>query len=375
LGVRFGRGGTCTGWVAADGSSGGGLPSSYEAVHRGDALLLLRDRRPPPVELAADLAPQPRDLEILRALWRHRFLLTSQMAREWWSSRSLYAAQKRLLRLTAAGWVTRFRPRLARGKHEWIYQLAHRGFKLAKTFHDEHGPYIPHQARWRERQVRDYRVVEHDLQVNAWVMAYRQLAGELVVDWLGPDEARLELPTRYEERRFRPVRLADVKRALPGYEQAGGLRLERLAPVVPDASLRFWFEESEREFELLVELDRTRRPVKNLDKLRRYDALITGWWLLHDRLQLMDEPPLVVFVCTDEQQALALLDAAEHEVTGRLANPGDSPARWRYPGRQRMLFAAERDVHEGDGRAWMLEPQPADNAGDSRAREVDLPAI
>jgi hypothetical protein len=48
------------------------LPDSHEAVHRGDDLLLLRDRRPPSPELAGDLAVQTRDLEILRALWRYR---------------------------------------------------------------------------------------------------------------------------------------------------------------------------------------------------------------------------------------------------------------------------------------------------------------
>jgi hypothetical protein len=68
-------------------------------------------RRPAPAtrpattgpELARDLAVQPRDLEILRALWRYRYLLTSQIAREWWPGRSLYSAQKPLLRLTATG--------------------------------------------------------------------------------------------------------------------------------------------------------------------------------------------------------------------------------------------------------------------------------
>ena len=41
-----------------------------------------------------------------------------------------FPAQRRLLRMTAAGWVTRFRPRLSKGKHEWIYQLERRGFDL-----------------------------------------------------------------------------------------------------------------------------------------------------------------------------------------------------------------------------------------------------
>jgi hypothetical protein len=47
-----------------------GYVDSYEAVHRGERLLLLRDRHPPPKELAEELEPQARDLEIIRALWR-----------------------------------------------------------------------------------------------------------------------------------------------------------------------------------------------------------------------------------------------------------------------------------------------------------------
>ena len=56
---------------------------TYAAVHRGNRILLLRDQHPLPEKHAEDLAPQARDLEILRALWRYRFLLTSQIADEW----------------------------------------------------------------------------------------------------------------------------------------------------------------------------------------------------------------------------------------------------------------------------------------------------
>lgn len=41
------------------------MPDSYEAVHRGERMLLLRDQHPLPKELAEDLTPQARDLEII----------------------------------------------------------------------------------------------------------------------------------------------------------------------------------------------------------------------------------------------------------------------------------------------------------------------
>lgn len=350
-----------------------GLVDSYEAVHQGDALLLLRDRDPPPPELAQDLAPQPRDLEILRALWRYRFLLTSQIAREWWPGKSLYAAQRRLLRMTAAGWVERFRPRLSKGKHEWVYQLARQGFELCKVYWHASGPFISSEAKWRPRHVSDYRVVQHDLQLNAWAIAYRRLAA-CVADWLGPEESRLEVPTRYEDRRFRPLELREAQGRVPGNALIDGLRLERFRPVMPDATLRLWFEDPERDYELLVELDRTRRPVKNLDKLRRYDALLAGWWWLAERYRDAEEAPAVVFVCTDEQQALSLMAAADREVTGAHLRPGDPPERWYFPLRERMLFVAERDVHDGDGRAWRLPTRPPGRGrGEFYVREGRLP--
>jgi hypothetical protein len=53
-------------------------------------------------------------------------------------------------------------------------------------------------------------------------MAYRELVGEAVVDWLGPDQGRLDVPTIYDRdpakrdmRKFRvPLRLLGESRAL-----------------------------------------------------------------------------------------------------------------------------------------------------------------
>jgi hypothetical protein len=106
-----------------------------------------------------------------------------------------------------------------------------------------------------------------------------------------------------------------------------------------------------------LELDRTRRPTKNLDKLRRYDAFLTAWWRLTDRYRHRAQPPLVVFVCPGEEQAMSLMRAADGEVTGRLARPGTRPDTWPTPGRERMLFAAEADVHLDSTRAWRLPRQ------------------
>jgi Replication-relaxation len=330
---------------------------SYESVHQEERLLLLRDREPPPRELADELEPQARDLEIIRALWRYRFLLTSQIAREWWPGKSLWATQKRLRRLTAAGWVSRFRPRLSKGKHEWVYELARKGFELGRNYRGLDGFYIPKEAKWRPRRVSDYRLVLHDLQVNAWVMAYRRLVGEEIADWLGPEQGRIDVPTRYEDRRFKPMTMEHARQEAPERVYVHDLRLDTFARVVPDATLRLELDDPERRIELLVELDRTARPTKNVDKLRRYDALITAWWRGSDRYRGIREPPNVVFVCRDRDQAMALMRIAHHEVTGQHGRYSGREGR-SSPRRDRMLFVAEREIHDASLAAWMLSPHP-----------------
>jgi len=320
--------------------------------------------------------PQARDL-ILRALWRYRFLLTSQIADEWWPGRSLYAAQRRLLRMTAAGWVTRFRPRLSKGKHEWIYQLDRKGFDLGKRCWGLDGPYIEEEAKWRPRHVTEYSVVEHDLQVNAWVMAYRALVGERLIDWLGPDQGRVDVPTTYDrdKRRVRRVDLQDATLASNGYHHPCGLRLEHFAPVVPDATLTLYCDSIGAEVDLLAELDRTRRPTKNVDKLRRYDAFVTAWSRMTDRYRHAAELPYVIFVCPGEQEAHSLMRVADREVTGQYAGYGPRPEGWPSPGRERMLFVAEEDVHDGFASAWSLPPQAAGEreTDDFWAVDAELP--
>jgi hypothetical protein len=114
--------------------------------------------------------------------------------------------------------------------------------------------------------------------------------------------------------------------------------------------------------------------VKNLDKLRRYDALLTAWWRLHESYRGSAEPRAVVFVCPDEDAVFGLMRAAAHELTGRLANPSEHPDDWLARRRERVLFVAERDVHDGSLRAWKLPGLPPDGEAPRLLRARDAPA-
>jgi hypothetical protein len=59
----------------------------------------------------------------------------------------------------------------------------------------------------------------------------------------------------------------------------------------------------------------------------------------------------VRFVCTDQAHAFGFMEAADRQITGRVADPSAPEVSWPYPGRERIYFASERDVHEGSLRA------------------------
>jgi hypothetical protein len=349
------------------------LPQTFLAVHRPDVVRLVWDPQKRDPAVAERLEPQPRDLEIVRALWRYEALLLTQIWQEWWEGKDIRAAQHRLKRLVMSGWLRRFRMRLAVGAHQPGFVLARQGFLAGQGHRGPHGSYIPNGVKWQEGRLAHHGALAHLLQTNAWVLAFRRLVGEHAVDWRGEQEGRLEVPTKLVEGRRVPIDVDDVE--LERYTRVRDLRDEQFERVWPDATVTMDMPRAGRTFDLMIELDRTDRPAKNFDKFRRYDALITSWWRRVERYRRMGEQPAAVFVCTDEAHAFAFMRAADREVTGRVARPGTAEQSWPYPGRERMLFVAERDVHEGSLRAWKLpaEPSAMIRRAELAPREVQLP--
>jgi hypothetical protein len=348
-------------------------PESYLVVHRTDVLGLIWDRSERDPSAAERLEPQTRDLEIVRALWRYEALLLTQIWREWWPDSDVRAAQQRLKRLVEAGWLRRFRLRLTTGTHQAGYVLSRPGFLVGQRHRGSRGPYVPREARWEESNLADFRLLAHLLQTNAWVLAYRRLVGDHMLDWRGEHEGRVEVPTKLVGGRRVPIDSDDLE--LERYRNVRDLKAKEFGRVWPDATLTMDVPRRGRRFELMIELDRTRRPAKNFDKFHRYDALLTAWWRRLDRYRRMGEAPAVVFVCADEEHVKSFMRAADSEITGRLARPGTPEPSWPFPGRERVLFVVERDAHEGSLRAWKLPVAPARGGRqpESGRREVRLP--
>lgn len=48
----------------------------------------------------------------------------------------------------------------------------------------------------RREAISDYRYVIHVLRTNEWVLRYRELLGDRLLDWADPDESRFEPPKK-----------------------------------------------------------------------------------------------------------------------------------------------------------------------------------
>jgi hypothetical protein len=269
-----------------------------------------------------------------------------------------------MTRLFDAGFVERFRPQTLRGSYQWTYCLAREGFQAAEQTGN-----VPVGLKFAPRRERvfDYRYVLHDLRVNEWVLRYRDLLGERLLDWAGPDESRYEPPKPRAGETYRDL-AADIM--FDTGWNASNLNKQFFRPVQPDAVLDV--AGPERDVPVFVEYDRTRRVDKNYDKFLRYEALVTCWWRTTDLVC-----PIVVFVCQDDAHRLRFLRAADNELDASIFRWTDSGREDRYIARHRIYFALESDIRQGDTAAIRLPTWPRDNEQrtDSNLRRVVLPGI
>ncbi len=313
----------------------------------------------------AACALQPRDLEILVALARWRFLTTGQIAELWWEGRGLRAVRRRMTRLFEAGFVERFRPQTLRGSYQWTYCLARDGFRAAHQT-GELAPSLKFAPR--REAIFDYRYVIHDLRTNEWVLRYRELLGDRLLDWAGPDEARFEPPKKSRDEEY-------MSRAAAVLGDCGwhacDVPDEYFRPVQPDALLDV--AAAEGDAHVFVEYDRTRRVDKNFDKFLRYETLLVVWWRATDLAF-----PYVVFVCQDLEHLRRFMLAADTELTGHLFARTERGPEEHYSARERMLFVLESDIRDGKTTARalpVLPPRHEQRSSPGAVRHVPLPGL
>jgi Replication-relaxation len=375
------------------------------------------------------LEAEPLDLEILTLVACMRHVLSSQIHRRFNPGRAATTTQRRLKRLSDAGLVRRFQfHRRDGGGVPMCYAITAPGLLLLHA-HDRltalekddvqtlSGPPSPAAPVEGDRLLRQAR---HDVHVAGWALALEHAVDGAPLAMRGARESVLEPPLRSTQNGR--VALGPSDLTLPSGrtpheflrtgQDGGRMQVERFETVRPDATIelrgrlreRIAAQARARELgvaegmsaedtvsergagmgvpaaragtvDLLVELDDRLPEGRAAGKLERYDHLVAGWSVHVPRYgRRLGVPPLVVFVCRDRARARECARRADAVLTACRAYAGEYPADWEYPGRERIMFVAERDAHGGSMRAYGVPRLPPDVRvsvahGDPRAGE------
>jgi hypothetical protein len=319
-------------------------PTSYRELLALDSARRMRLLSVPHAPSARRLAPGDRDL--LAWLAAARCALTSQVHRRLNPERSLTVTQRQLKRLADCGLIARFQ----------LHRDDGGGLPLCCAVTDRAVELLGLSGR-RAPELRESALggLRADAHLVGWLLALEARAGDATAEVLGPGRAAIAPGTR----ELAALDLGDRLRArdfLVSGRDGARAPVERFAAVRPDAAvnLRIPGERSEHGRDLLVVAD-TGDPVRLLEA---YDHLVSGWWRSVERYRRAGGPPAVVMICADEAHALARVAAADGVLTASLAEIGVAPQQWQRPGRERIQFVAEVDLHRGLLTGWQVPVLP-----------------
>jgi hypothetical protein len=382
--------GTVTGAAGAAGPRVAAVPAeSYRELVELDGAHSVRWARR--IESPRSLALEPLDLEMLELVAAMRHVLTTQLHRRFNAGRAVTTTQRRLKRLADAGLVDRFQFHRRDGggipmcyviSAAGIGALTDNGRPAATGGSVDAGPAASAPARADENRLRQSR---HDVHVAGWALALDAALDGSRSSMRGPVESVISPPTRSTADGRTAFAPGDLR--LPGgrtphdflSDDGAGHRIEveRFETVRPDAIVEVaGAGQGLPSTDVLVELDDRLAVGAAARKLERYDHFLAGW-STHTRRYgpRAKAVPVVVFVCRDRERARECARSADSVLVACRAYAGEYPFDWEYPGRERIMFVAERDVHEGLLRAHgvpILPPEVRVNAahGDPKAREA-----
>jgi hypothetical protein len=318
-----------------------------------------------------------KQVAVVLLLDRFDFLTTAQIARALWPADATErTVQKVLARMESAGLLQRTQTFLHNQNPQSspaLWSLTRAGFKLGQqppsALITSVEP-IPEGRRYRASRATKAARVPHDLHVVNWMQAFTALIPAWATTyWRTPryHTGRFRPPHVGSGRLRRPLRAADIFLGA-GYSFAG-IPTEDWEEIVPDVCVEVHVVSDpaprpgrryDLRFDLLLELDLTERAAYNDDKLRKYDAFLTGWALEHQRIRRLGTRPIVVLTSPNAKRLLTLMRHADKVMRGRIGLLGTPEHEWYYPGRDHVLFAVESDVHHGSLRALKLPALPAD---------------
>ena len=289
-----------------------------------------------------------RDLRLMALLYDVNYLSASQLVMLGWGVGGVRTGQKRLKRLHDGGFLDRFRPVRAVGSAEWIYRLSAQGWEALAAKQMVDGG-----ARFTPAALTSISYTEHDLQLSALVLRIaldaagepsRGLIDSMPFTWRGPRSGRIDPDERENVEPAKAAKLDERMRLRPCQSRRGYLE--------PDATLIGGSGEDRRA--VLIEYDRTERPHKQIDRLRRYD-----WWLLdgwrHTHFAAHSTPPTVIFLTSREQPLRRLIRTADQELSAWYAQHYHGPREGSHPAREQILFTSRERILKGD---WTMQRTP-----------------
>lgn len=316
-----------------------------------------RTRRTRP---AVTLEPDPLDLEILVLIAALGYVLTTQIHRRFNPQRAATTTQRRLKRLSDAGLVDRLQfHRRDGGGVPMCYSISPEGLWLLEANGRPAGALPPSRdtvatGGQATEQGRHLRQARHQIHASGWALALAASIGS-AAQTRGRDGSALH-PPRSPGARGRA--LGPLELRLPGGRVAHDflrsnssterVEVEYFETIRPDATVVMPGHGAVRALDVLVELDDRVGEPGWVAKLERYDHFLSGW-SAHTRRygERGKAEARVVFVCRDRARARRCAIAADPILCACRAYAGEYPLAWDYPGRRRILFAAERDAHDG----------------------------
>jgi Replication-relaxation len=306
-------------------------------------------------------------------LYDVNFLSASQLLMLGWGEHAGRVGHRRLKLLHDSGYVDRFRGIAGNGSAEWNYRLGCKGWSAlrARGMAADERAYTP-------TALGSISYSEHDLQLAALVLRIAQQAagpsgGGLIermpFTWKGPRSGRVETERSGEFECSRAAKLPAGTRLHAEGSREGYME--------PDATLIA--AAGEERWAVLIEYDRTERPHKQVDRLRRYDRwLLEGW--RESLFATHSIAPSVLFLTAAERPLRRLIETADQTFSAWHGHEHAGPREGTHPARQRVVFSSRERVLAGD---WTMQRTPSlppalrEDPGvcSPRSLEYDLPSL
>jgi hypothetical protein len=289
-----------------------------------------------------------RDLQLMALIHDVNYLSASQITMLGWGPSCERAGQRRLKRLHDAGYLDRFRPIQEIGTAEWNYRLSTQGWTALAT-----QGIVPSDCPYTPAKLTSISYTEHDLQLATIILQIAnavapnhacRLIDRMPFVWHGPHSGRIDPDSDGESAYSAAARPPEETRLHPESSRQGYLE--------PDATLIG--QRGKDRWAVLIEYDRTDRPHKQADRLRRYDYwLLDGWRQSH--FAAHSTSPAVIFLTARERPLARLIETADQTFAAWHGHEHAGPREGTHPARQRTVFTSRERILAGD---WTMHRTP-----------------